>query len=224
MTNAQKNSIASAMSTQKFKKNDVIVAEGDQASSYYIIKKGTVSCLRGNEEVRKMYQGESFGEQALSFNTNRTLSVRAAEDTICLALGRETLLSVLGDKVANIARSNLQRWAFQKHPVLSKLTQIQIEKLIDNMKVTDFKAGGTVFRKGGSQNCFVIILGTPLYFKEKQNDIYADRGTIVGDKEMLEGKSSKYDCDTVFLVDGSISYISFSEFEKVIGGKVKTIL
>ena len=79
MSDVQKNSITSAMTTQKFKKGDVTVAEGDMASSYYIIKSGFVSCVKGLEEIRKMEKGESFGEQALSFNTSRTLSIRAAD-------------------------------------------------------------------------------------------------------------------------------------------------
>ena len=38
MTEEQKNTIASVLITQKFKKGDAIVNEGDPASSYYIIK------------------------------------------------------------------------------------------------------------------------------------------------------------------------------------------
>ena len=38
MTNSQKDAIASALITQKFNKGEDIVTEGDQASSYHIIK------------------------------------------------------------------------------------------------------------------------------------------------------------------------------------------
>jgi cGMP-dependent protein kinase len=56
---------------QKFYKNQIIVNEGDPGSSFYIIKEGTVSVLKGNKEVRKLYKGDSFGEQALYYNTVR---------------------------------------------------------------------------------------------------------------------------------------------------------
>jgi cGMP-dependent protein kinase len=38
------------------------VTEGDPASSFYIIKEGTVTVLKGTKEVRKLYKGDSFGE------------------------------------------------------------------------------------------------------------------------------------------------------------------
>lgn len=36
--------------------------EGDMASSYFIIKAGTVSITKGGKELRKMSAGDSFGE------------------------------------------------------------------------------------------------------------------------------------------------------------------
>lgn len=54
MTDQQKNAIANVISSQKFKKGDVIVAENDPASSFYVIKEGTVSVIKGEKELRKM--------------------------------------------------------------------------------------------------------------------------------------------------------------------------
>ena len=42
MNDNQKDSIASAMITQKFDDKKELVVQGDQADSYYIIKEGTV--------------------------------------------------------------------------------------------------------------------------------------------------------------------------------------
>jgi len=47
MTSDQKDSIANVLITQVFKKGEVIVSDGDQASSYYIIKKGKVAFFKG---------------------------------------------------------------------------------------------------------------------------------------------------------------------------------
>ena len=52
MPNEQKDSIAAALIVQRFQKNHEIVSEGDPASSFYIIKEGTVSVLRGGQEIR----------------------------------------------------------------------------------------------------------------------------------------------------------------------------
>ena len=97
LTNEQKDAIAAVLVTQKYYKNQNIVLEGDPASSFYIIKDGTASVLKGNKEVRKLYKGDSFGEQALYYNTVRQMTVRAEDDVKCLALGRDTLTRILGD-------------------------------------------------------------------------------------------------------------------------------
>jgi len=38
--------------------------------------------LKGNKEVRKLYKGDSFGEQALYYNTIRQMTVRAEDDVL----------------------------------------------------------------------------------------------------------------------------------------------
>ena len=62
MTPDQKDNIAGAIVTQQFKRGEAIVNEGDMASSYFIIKSGTVSIQKGGKELRKMSAGDSFGE------------------------------------------------------------------------------------------------------------------------------------------------------------------
>ena len=82
MTAEQKDSIAGALITQKFNKGENIVNEGDPASSFYIIKDGTVVVLKDAKEIRKMVKGDSFGEQALYYNTVRTATVKAINNNV----------------------------------------------------------------------------------------------------------------------------------------------
>ena len=84
MTSDQKDAIASVLITLKFHNNENIVVEGDQASSFYIIKEGQVSVLKGGKELRKMNKGDSFGEQALYNNTVRGATVKAIGDNVRL--------------------------------------------------------------------------------------------------------------------------------------------
>ena len=109
-----------------------------------------------------MSKGDSFGEQALYYNTKRTATVKALDDHVkCLALGRDTLTKIMGELQA-ITFKNLQKWAFEKNNLLNKLTKIQIERVIDCMKITNKKAGDVCCPKGSlcSQKIFIIIEGT----------------------------------------------------------------
>ena len=45
MTSEQKNSIAGVLILEQYNKNQVIVSEGDQASSFYIIKEVLIKNL-----------------------------------------------------------------------------------------------------------------------------------------------------------------------------------
>lgn len=82
MTDEQKDAIASVLITLKFQKDQNIVVEGDPASSFYIVKEGQVVVFKGDREIRKMNKGDSFGEQALYYNTVRGATVRAAADNV----------------------------------------------------------------------------------------------------------------------------------------------
>jgi len=50
------------------------------------------------------------------------MSIVALEDTTCLALGREVLTRLLGDKVEVIIYRNLTKWAMEKTEGLKELT------------------------------------------------------------------------------------------------------
>jgi len=77
-------------------------------------------------------------------------------------LGRDTLIKVLGDQVQVITFKNIQKWAIEKDDMLNKLTKIQIEKTIDNMKISNYKVSDIIFTKGSpcSQKIVIVIEGS----------------------------------------------------------------
>ena len=175
LTNDQKDIIASALVTQKFYKNQIIIQEGDPGSSLYYIKEGVSSVLKGSKFIKKLTKGDSFGEQSLYYNTMRQLTIKADDEVTCLVLGRDTLNRVLNDKIYDVTFKNFIKWAFEKNPLLSKLSKVQTEKVIEAMKISSFKANEPIFRKGvaGFQKIVVMIEGS---LKKLKN------GTIVASK------------------------------------------
>lgn len=119
-----------------------------------------MSIVKGDKEIRKLREGDSFGEQALYVKSVRQCSVRADGEVFCLALGRDTLTEILGDKVQVITFRNIQRWAFEKSELLSKFTSLQQMKIIESMKIDNYKKGQTIIRKGETiNNLFIVIEG-----------------------------------------------------------------
>ena len=88
LSNDHKDTIAGALITQEYQKGQVIVSECDPGSSFYIIKEGIASVWKGNRCLDKLTKTDSFGQQALFYNTVRQMTVKAEEDITCLILGR----------------------------------------------------------------------------------------------------------------------------------------
>jgi len=53
---------------------------------------------------------------------------------------------------------NLERWAFERNKLFSKLTKIQIEKIIDTIKLANYQAGEVVFAKGTTVGKKIIVV------------------------------------------------------------------
>lgn len=82
-----------------------------------------------------------------------------------LALGRDNITKILGDKFQNIIYRNYQKWAIENNPILKNLTKIQIEKLNDVFKYQNFKAGEILFKKGtpGLAKFYIVLQGSLKY-------------------------------------------------------------
>ena len=102
---------------------------------------------KGNKLMTKLEKTDSFGEQALFYNTVRQMTVKAEEDMTCLILGRETLSKVLGDQIFVVTFRNFMSWAMEKSTHISKLNKEQIEKILDLMKINSYKSGNVVIKK-----------------------------------------------------------------------------
>lgn len=221
MTNEQKDAVAGVLISQKFNKGANIVNEGDQADSFYIIKDGKVQVTKGGKEIRTMVKGDSFGEQALYYKTTRGATVKALEPTICLALGRDTLTKILGDQVQIITFRNVQKWAFEKNPLLSQLSKIMIEKIVEAMKISNYKNGDVIVKKGSPCNSklIVVIEGG---IKKKSGAGLAKKGELWGDEFLKkENKSKTYDDDVVMDNEGVLAEISYDSITACLGGSVE---
>lgn len=166
MTSEQKDMIANRLITQSFKPGAVIVNEGDIANSYYIIRKGVAEVVKGNNVLREMKEGESFGEQALIASGNRAVTVRAGANCSCLALSRGDLQECFDESTAIhvVIQANWSRWAIEKDKVFSKLTKLQIEKWIKRAEYKKLEEGDIILEKGKPLSKVIIVINGQLSF------------------------------------------------------------
>ncbi len=85
--------LSKLMVPRSLKAGDVIIKEHDQAAGFFVISTGKVEVVRGldggNPQVLStLGPGDFFGEMALFEGFPRNATVRATEDTECLAMTR----------------------------------------------------------------------------------------------------------------------------------------
>jgi cGMP-dependent protein kinase 1 len=54
--------------------------------------------------------------------------------------------------------NNAMKWAFERHPVLNKLTKIQIEKIVQNSNTVNYVKDQVIFEKGKPCQKLVVVL------------------------------------------------------------------
>ncbi|KAM3137532.1 hypothetical protein pb186bvf_010322 [Paramecium bursaria] len=220
LTDDQRAAVSSVLITLNYKSGEIIVNEGDQADSFFIIKKGEVSVTKGTQELRTMVSGDSFGEQALYQNSFRGATVKAVkEDVVCLALARDDLTRILGDKIQTIMYNNSLKWAFEKHPELKKLTKLQIEKIVSSMVLIQKKQNEVLISQGAPIQFLIVVLEGAIKYGNEQ----FDKGSLFGDKVLFQQDNKQSTSPVSMIKDGLIAQIETNLFFELIGGTLQEI-
>ena len=222
----QKDSIAAAMISQKYPDGKVLVNKGDQADSYFMVKEGIVECIDDTgKSVRELTVGDTFGEQALYKNSTRTLTVRAKGVVKCIALARDTLQTILGNKIEEVVENNWQRWALKENDIFKGLTKIQIEKWILNATVDSIEEGQVLYEEGDMFSEIIIIIdGTAVDHKTGRE--YGKK-TVFGDQYVYPKENLKKPVSGQFAMKtaGKISKLTVNQLWSIVGNKtLETVL
>lgn len=139
---------------QRYRKNEIIYLEGDEAHTFYIIKSGRVrlffSSVNGNElTVKLLGAGKTFGDASCFSHTPRATSASAITDVELLSVDLDSLLPYL-----------------TQHPSL-------IAELLDLMSQTirlfSIQVYSMAFLSADKKVAHLLVqLGT--YFKNKDSD------------------------------------------------------
>jgi len=94
---------ASITSEESFPSQSVIIEEGSEGRSLFLIKRGTVAVTKIDGEVEtelvKLVVGEEFGEMSLIEDAKTSARVTAYNDVDCLVISRDPFLELLGNNV-----------------------------------------------------------------------------------------------------------------------------
>ena len=87
--------LASVLQPASYEPGDVVIREGEPGDRFYLIADGWARASQGNEQLRQMGPGDSFGEIALLRRIPRTATVTAITRLEVRSLAREEFLAAV---------------------------------------------------------------------------------------------------------------------------------
>lgn len=84
-----------------------VFKQGDSASLFFVIEKGTMEVIIDGKSKKYMVKGESFGEYALVYDAPRSASIRCLDkDSILWSIDRMTFRRVVEDMIMKDFEAN----------------------------------------------------------------------------------------------------------------------
>jgi cAMP-dependent protein kinase regulator len=98
LSSYERSKIADALESQKFAAGDIIIKEGDQGSTFYIVVDGEADAYKSGQAGSVLHygKGEFFGELALLNDQPRAATVVATTDAKVAVLGKNAFQRMLG--------------------------------------------------------------------------------------------------------------------------------
>jgi CBS domain-containing protein len=114
--------------------HDVLIEDAEPASSFYVIREGSMELVHEEEVIDILEPGEGFGHPSLLTGMAPAFTVRAHEESVCYLIPREQALDVLGRPagagfVASTLRERLTRTGHAVH-ALPELGTVRVGELI----------------------------------------------------------------------------------------------
>lgn len=217
LNNAQIESLIASIATNMYSPGQVIVNEGETGDLLYIIKQGSVVCSQGEKDIKTMEKGDYFGEQALLYNSVRTATITANENTKCLTIGRAELTKLFGTSLQLIVHKNSQRIAFDKNVYLKKLTKTQFEKLLNCSEIQELQEREKAISEG-TRKCDNIIVLIKGELQSEDGEIVYKVFDIIGLDEAIQAFDDIFQKDYYAKGDVHLAFIKNSAFFEAIGG------
>lgn len=158
----EKKIVADAMDEQKFHKNEVVIKEGDEGDSLYVVASGTLSCtkiFKGNTEptfLKRYEPGEAFGELALLYNAPRAATIFSDDDSTLYGLDRQTFNHIVKD--AAIRKRDKYEAFLKKVSLLETMDDYERSQVSEAFKEEKYKAGEMIIKEGDAGDKLYFIM------------------------------------------------------------------
>ena len=132
-----------------------LIKQGDTGDFFYVIERGTYDIYVHGQKVVSFTRGQSFGELALLYNCPRAATCQSKEASEVWSLDRLTFRHLLQD--AGKEAIDSAKKALSTVDLLRELTDAQLERIAEAVKVTQFQRGDVIVNYGDIGEMFYMI-------------------------------------------------------------------
>ena len=135
--------------------DQVIIQQGDEGNTFYVITEGTISIDIDGAKVAELKAPHAFGELALIYGAPRAATVKSEGDCVLFQTTRETFRHVLATTSNG---KQLNRCEFlAKVPILSGLPKYTIAQIAEAMREVKFSASEDIVQEGKEGTAMYIV-------------------------------------------------------------------
>ncbi|XP_028409218.1 cGMP-dependent protein kinase 1-like isoform X2 [Dendronephthya gigantea] len=179
---SQIREVVECMYETKYKKDQVIIQEGDTGAHLYVLEDGKCVVTKEGQVLGNMGPGKAFGELAILYNCTRTATVKATTNASLWVIDRQTFQTIM-------MKTGLMRQAehmefLKSVPLLKELGEDALLKIADVIDEQHYDEGEYVIRQGARGETFFIIKKGTIIVTMRQN--VHDEPTMI--REMTTGQ------------------------------------
>ncbi|XP_053106783.1 cGMP-dependent protein kinase 1-like isoform X2 [Hemicordylus capensis] len=152
----QSQPLVESFTPEQRQPGDVVVAEGDEGHTMYIVAGGELSVTQKGRQLRTLLPGDVFGELAVLYNCQRTATVAALTPVQLWAIGRQTYRTIITEN-AKQQRAEVLAGLRGVKP-LQGLSDAALSQLLDSAEERTFTHNEQIIQEGDEGRTFFFIL------------------------------------------------------------------
>ncbi len=182
---------------RRFGMGEVIIAQGSQGDSFFVICAGSVKVFRTDNgqrrDLARLDEGTFFGEMALLSATARTASVEGNDEDTQLLEISASILAELSEKYATVAtalkkfcRQRLLQNVMGSSPLFAPFSRQDRRALVEKFRAREVNKGDSIIRQGEKSDGLYIVLSGEVAVSVGASDLASlKEGEIFGEMSLL---------------------------------------
>lgn len=198
-------SLINAMTRKLMAPGEVVIKQGDEGDTFYVMEKGEVSVIIGGKTLGTIKAPAAFGELALMYSSPRAATLTCTDYGVLWVVDRGNFKKTLAIAAQH---GTVGRCEFlQQMPELASLSNMQITQLAETLVKQTFVDGEDIVQQGlKGQGWYVLFEGSVLVRRRATPDsdyvnlAELEEGAFFGERSLLRGQS----CNATITASGPV--------------------